>query len=54
MAQAALQLMTADFESLPASLRTEHSAFLRAHRNVLVTFGPIRHADGTPAGYAYQ
>jgi uncharacterized protein YciI len=54
MAQAALQLMTAAFESLPASLRDEHAAFLRAHRDVLVTFGPIRHADGSPAGYAYQ
>ena len=46
--------MTADFESLPASLRDEHAAFLRERRDVLVTFGPIRHAGGTPAGYAYQ
>jgi hypothetical protein len=54
MAQAALQLMTADFESLPPSLRDEHAAFLRERRDVLVTFGPIRHAGGPPAGYAYQ
>jgi uncharacterized protein YciI len=35
-------------------LRAAHIQFLRKHRDVLVTFGPIRHADGTPAGYAYQ
>jgi len=54
MAQAALQLMTTDFDSLPVSLRAEHAAFLREWHDALVTFGPIRHADGTPAGYAYQ
>ena len=46
--------MTADFGSLPASLREAHGAFLRERRDALVTFGPIRHADGTPVGYAYQ
>jgi uncharacterized protein YciI len=54
MAQAALQLMTTAFELLPASLREAHAAFLCERRDALVTFGPIRHADGTPAGYAYQ
>jgi len=53
MAQAALQLMTTAFAELPASLRGAHADFLHRYRDVLVTFGPIRHADGR-TGYAYQ
>lgn len=54
MAQAAIQLMASDFGSLPQKLRNTHVDFLRAHREALVTFGPIRNADGSAAGYAYQ
>jgi uncharacterized protein YciI len=54
MAQAAIQSMTADFDTLAQPLRNAHADFLREYGDALVTFGPIRHADGTPAGYAYQ
>ena len=54
MAQAAIQSMATDFDALAPAVRDAHARFLRSHRDVLVTFGPIRHADGTPAGYAYQ
>ena len=54
MAQAAIQLMAAGFDTLPQALRSAHADFLRRHRETLVTFGPIRHPDGSPAGYAYQ
>jgi uncharacterized protein YciI len=54
MAQVALQHTTVDFSTVDAALRAEHARFLRKHKDVLVTFGPIRHADQTPAGYAYQ
>jgi uncharacterized protein YciI len=54
LAQAAIQSMTVDFDTLAQSLRSAHAAFLREYRDTLVTFGPIRRADGTPAGYVYQ
>jgi uncharacterized protein len=52
--QVAFQFTTVDFGTLAPSLRQEHARFLARHKDVLVTFGPIRHADRTPAGYAYQ
>jgi len=54
VAQVALQFTTLDFATVAPSLCDEHARFLRKHEDMLVTFGPIRHADGTPAGYAYQ
>jgi uncharacterized protein YciI len=54
MAQIAIQHAVIDLEAADASLRAAHARFLRRHQDVLVTFGPIWHADGTPAGYAYQ
>lgn len=54
MAQLALQRATVDFSTVDPALRAEHARFLKKHKDVLVTFGPIRHGDATPAGYAYQ
>jgi uncharacterized protein YciI len=54
MAQAAIQLMTGEFAALPPSLRGAHAEFLGRHRDAMVTFGPLWHPDGSPAGYAYQ
>lgn len=54
MAQVALQRTTVDFSTVDPALRAEHALFLKKHKDVLVTFGPIRQADQTPAGYAYQ
>jgi uncharacterized protein YciI len=54
MGQAALQYSTIDLAAADPSLRAAHARFLGKHRDVLVTFGPIRNADGAPAGYAYQ
>ena len=54
MGQLALSHTTVDFGTVAPSLRDEHARFLAKHKDVLVTFGPIRHADQTPAGYAYQ
>jgi uncharacterized protein YciI len=52
--QVAFQYATIDFSTIEQPLRDEHARFLKRHKDVLVTFGPIRHADRTPAGYAYQ
>jgi uncharacterized protein YciI len=54
VAQVALQFSTVDFSTVARSLREEHARFLRTQKDALVTFGPIRDSDGTPAGYAYQ
>ncbi len=54
MAQVALQFTAADLVAAEPSLRAAHARFLAKHRDALVTFGPIRHQDGAPAGYAYQ
>jgi uncharacterized protein YciI len=52
--QFALQFAATDLNTVAPSLRDEHARFLRKYKDALVTFGPIRRADGTPAGYAYQ
>jgi uncharacterized protein YciI len=52
--QVAIQNTTIDLSALTQSLREEHARFLKKHKDVLVTFGPISHPDRTPAGYAYQ
>ncbi len=54
MAQVALRFTTTDLAAGDPSLRAAHARFLKRHRDVLVTYGPIRHQDGAPAGYAYQ
>lgn len=54
MAQVAIQHSAVDFGALAPPLREDHAHFLARHRDVLVTFGPVRYADGTPVGYAYQ
>jgi uncharacterized protein YciI len=54
MAQVALQRTTTDLSAVAASLAAAHARFLKRHSGVLVTFGPLRTADGTPAGYVYQ
>ena len=54
MGQVALQFTTTDLAAAEPSLRSAHARFLKKHRDVLVTFGPIRLQDGAPAGYAYQ
>jgi uncharacterized protein YciI len=54
MAQVAIQLSTVDLETVDSGLREAHARFLRQYQDALVTFGPIRNADGSPAGYAYQ
>ena len=54
MAQVALQRATVDLSTVDPALRAEHALFLKKYKDALVTFGPIRHADQTPAGYAYQ
>jgi uncharacterized protein YciI len=54
MGQVALQMTDRDLGSVPQSLRDDHARFLRDHKGVLVTFGPIHHSNGDPAGYAYQ
>jgi uncharacterized protein YciI len=54
MGQVAFQATTIDLSTVAQPLREEHARFLRKHKNVLVTFGPIAHPDRTPAGYAYQ
>ena len=54
MAQLALRFSDKRLAELPASLRESHRQFLKRHKASLVTFGPISHADGRPAGYAYQ
>lgn len=54
MAQIALRFSDKSLATLPASVREAHRLFLQRHRPSLVTFGPIGHADGRPAGYAYQ
>jgi uncharacterized protein YciI len=52
--QVAIRNTTIDLRTVAQPLRAEHAGFLKMHKEVLVTFGPISHADGTPAGYAYQ
>jgi uncharacterized protein len=52
--QVAFQYTTTDLGTVEQPLRAAHGRFLNRHKDVLVTFGPIRHADRTPAGYAYQ
>jgi uncharacterized protein YciI len=52
--QVAIQGTTIDLRAVAPPLRAEHARFLKKHRDVLVTFGPISHPDRTPAGYAYQ
>jgi len=54
MAQVALRFSDKDLTTLPASVRDAHRQFLKRHQSNLVTFGPISHLDGRPAGYAYQ
>jgi uncharacterized protein YciI len=54
MGQVGLQMTDADLDAVPPSLRDDHARFLRDYKNALVTFGPIRHPNGAPAGYAYQ
>lgn len=54
MAQVAIRFATSDLADLPRSLSDSHSRFLARHADDLVTFGPISHVDGRPAGYAYQ
>jgi uncharacterized protein YciI len=54
MGQVAVQWTTIDLTAVAPSLAAAHASFLKSHRDVLVTFGPIRNADGTPAGYVYQ
>lgn len=54
MGQVALQRATVDLTAAAPALRAAHARFLKNHRDVLVTFGPIFTADGQPAGYAYQ
>jgi uncharacterized protein YciI len=52
--QVAIRFTTVGLGTIAQSLRDRHALFLREHKEILVTFGPIRHADNTPAGYAYQ
>lgn len=54
MAQVALRFSDKNLTQLPSSVRDAHRQFLKRHTSSLVTFGPISHADGRPAGYAYQ
>lgn len=54
MAQIALRFSDKSLTPLPVSVREAHRQFLKRHRASLVTFGPISHSDGRPAGYAYQ
>jgi uncharacterized protein YciI len=54
MGQVGLQLTDVDLGAVRQSLRDDHARFLRTYRDALVTFGPILHSDGAPAGYAYQ
>jgi uncharacterized protein YciI len=54
LGQVALQFATVDLSALEKPLRDAHARFLGKNKDVLVTFGPIGHADRTPAGYAYQ
>jgi uncharacterized protein YciI len=54
MGQIGLQLSDVDLATAAQSLHDEHARFLKDHRDVLVTFGPIRYSNGAPAGYAYQ
>jgi uncharacterized protein YciI len=54
MAQVAILRSNTDLEALAPVLRAAHSRFLREHLASLVTFGPLFHDDGAPAGYAYQ
>jgi uncharacterized protein YciI len=53
MGQVALRHTTVNLVADPA-LRDAHARFIAQHRDVLVTFGPISHPDGAPAGYVYQ
>jgi uncharacterized protein YciI len=54
MGQVAIRFTTVDLGTIAQSLRDGHARFLREHKEILVTFGAIRHADNSPAGYAYQ
>jgi uncharacterized protein YciI len=54
MGQVALQMTDRDLGTVPQSLRDDHARFLRDHKALLVTFGPIHYSNGAPAGYAYQ
>ncbi len=54
MGQVGLQMTDMDLAAVPQSLRQDHARFLRDYRSALVTFGPIHHSNGAPAGYAYQ
>jgi uncharacterized protein YciI len=54
MAQIALRFADKPLDTLAAGVREAHRQFLKRHRGALVTFGPIAHPDGRPAGYAYQ
>lgn len=54
MGQVGLQLTDVDLDAVAQSLLEDHARFLRDYKDALVTFGPIRHSDGAPAGYVYQ
>jgi uncharacterized protein YciI len=54
MGQVGLQMTDVDLGTAAQSLRDDHARFLRDYKDALVTFGPIRHFNGAPAGYAYQ
>lgn len=54
MGQVAIQFTAVDLGTIARSLHDAHALFLKEHEDMLVTFGPIWHADKTPAGYAYQ
>jgi uncharacterized protein YciI len=54
MGQVGLQMTEVDLDTVSQSLREDHARFLGDYRDALVTFGPIRHSNGAPAGYAYQ
>jgi uncharacterized protein YciI len=54
MAQVAILHSHVDLDTLAPLLRDAHAGFVRNRLDKLVTFGPILHADGRPAGYVYQ
>jgi uncharacterized protein YciI len=54
MGQVALQMTDKDLGAVSQSLRDDHAHFLKDRKSILVTFGPIHHSNGAPAGYAYQ
>ena len=54
MAQIVIRRSTIDLVGLPKTLLADHAAFLGRWRGALVTYGPIWHDGGAPAGYVYQ